>query len=187
MVAIQEDAVAPGSRRLTDAVGAYLYKLMAYKDEYEVARLMLNDAALAEADELVAEGGELSWRLHPPMLRALGLENKIGIGQWATPLVARLAKAKRLRNTVADPFRWAEVRVVERELPDEYISSIESVVGQLGLVDDPVTRADGYERAIEIAQLPDLVRGYEDIKLRNVARYRQAMADALSDFRRAVT
>ena len=62
----------------------------------------------------------LPGELHPPMLRALGMSSKITIGSWAKPGVSGLAAAKRLRGTVLDPFRWAEVRKVERQLPGEY-------------------------------------------------------------------
>jgi indolepyruvate ferredoxin oxidoreductase len=76
---------------LLDAVAAGLYKLTAYKDEYEVARLMTSPEALAEAREVAGPNGSVAWKLHPPMMRALGLDRKISIGSWATPAVRGLA------------------------------------------------------------------------------------------------
>ncbi len=164
-----EQAVAAGSEVLTRAVAENLFKLVAYKDEYEVARLMLDAEATAPAFDLAGDRGRVAWKLHPPMLRALGMEGKIAIGTWATPGIRTLARAKRIRGTLADPFRWAEVRRVERSLPKEYRTSLRHALRRL--------TADNLEAVVELAELPDLVRGYEDIKLANVERYRAAVAD----------
>ena len=75
----REIAVMGTSGALTEAVAANLYKLWAYKDEYEVARLLLDDEAAREAEAL---GGRVYYRLHPPMLRSLGLKRKIKLGRW---------------------------------------------------------------------------------------------------------
>jgi indolepyruvate ferredoxin oxidoreductase len=137
---------------------------MAYKDEYEVARLMLDDDGLDEALHVAGDTGSISYKLHPPMLRALGLEHKIDIPLSAKPAIELLAKSKRLRGTMLDPFRWAEVRRVERKLVGEYRTAIDAALASL----DVATLG----RAVDIAELPDIVRGYEDIKLANVARFR---------------
>ncbi|MGI9623224.1 MAG: indolepyruvate ferredoxin oxidoreductase family protein [Acidimicrobiales bacterium] len=173
-VRVREQALDPGSEALTRAAAANLFKLTAYKDEYEVARLMLDDEAMAEARTLAGEDGKIVWRLHPPMLRALGLSRKIEVGAWATPGVAALSAAKRLRGTVADPFRWAEVRKVERELAREYTEAMDKVL--------KAVEGDTLGAAVALAELPDMVRGYEDIKLANVARYRAELAKALREF-----
>ncbi len=158
---------------LTAAVAAGLFKLAAYKDEYEVARLMLDQQGLAEASAIAAEtGGSVTYRLHPPMLRALGMDSKIRIGTWAKPAIAALAKGKKLRGTPADPFGRAEVRKVERQLPGEYTDAIDRVLRQLS--------ATNYDQAVAIAELSELVRGYEDIKLANVATFREALATAVT-------
>lgn len=167
-----EQSVAPGSEVLATAVAEHLFKLTAYKDEYEVARLMLDTNATAEATALAAGRGKVAWKLHPPMLRALGMERKLTIGTWATPGIRALAAGKRLRGTVGDPFRWAEVRRVERRLPGEYRKALDRALSNL--------TADNLSAVVELASLPDLVRGYEDIKLRNVERYRSALAEVQS-------
>ena len=173
-VTTAERRVAPSSAALVRAVGANLYKLTAYKDEYEVARLMTDDDGLAAAREVAGPKGKVAWRLHPPMLRALGLDNKISVGAWAEPGVRVLARSKRLRGTALDPFRWPRVRRVERQLPAEYVEAIDRVLDRLSV--------GNVEAAVEIAQLPDLVRGYEHIKLGNVTRYRAALSRSLAAF-----
>ncbi|MDH5238030.1 MAG: hypothetical protein OEW85_10485, partial [Acidimicrobiia bacterium] len=81
---------------------------------------------------------------------------------------------KRLRGTVADPFRWTEVRRVERALPGEYIDAIDRVLLRLD--------ADNLDDAVTLAELPDLVRGYEEIKLDRVRDYRDRLAAASATF-----
>ena len=159
-----EAAAVPGESRLSEAVARHLFKLMAYKDEYEVARLHL-DADIARALAAEFPGGvTLHYNLHPPILRALGVTRKIKLGTWFTPIFGALARMKVLRGTFLDPFGFAEVRRVERELRAEY----------RGLVDKALVglSPESYERAVKLASLPDLIRGYEDIKLRNVQRFR---------------
>ncbi len=108
---------APGP--LTDAYARNLFKLMAYKDEYEVARLSL-DPALDE--QVVAQFGEqarYSYRLHPPVLRALGMKKKITLGSWVRPGFGLLYAGRRLRGTGLDVFGRTEVRRTERALPGD--------------------------------------------------------------------
>jgi indolepyruvate ferredoxin oxidoreductase len=159
-----EQAAVPGETRLSEAVARYLFKLMAYKDEYEVARLHLKaDFATTLAAEF-PEGARVQYQLHPPLLRALGLTRKLKLGTWFDAAFRGLLSMKRLRGTALDPFGRAEVRRVERALPGEYRALIECLLGGL----TPAT----HERAVTAARLPDIVRGYEDIKLRNVEKFR---------------
>ena len=165
-----EQAAAPGETRLSEAVARYLFKLMAYKDEYEVARLHLKaDVARAVAEEFPG-GVRVRYHLHPPFLRALGMTRKIELGTWFDAAFRMLARMKGLRGTALDPFGRASVRRVERALPAEYRALVERALAGL-------SRAT-YERAVTLARLPDLVRGYEDIKLRNVERSRQRFTAA---------
>ena len=154
----------PGDTRLSEAVARHLFKLLAYKDEYEVARLHLKaDLAAGLAAEF-PEGARVQYNLHPPLLRALGLTRKLKFGTWFDSAFRALASMKGLRGTALDPFGRAEVRRVERALPGEYRAMVERTLQGLG----PAT----YERAVTAARLPDLIRGYEDIKLRNVEKFR---------------
>ncbi len=163
IVAAAERSAMPGDTRLSEAVARYLFKLMAYKDEYEVARLCLK-AELTRS--LSAEFGgpvRVQYHLQPPILRALGWRSKIRLGQWFDGVFRLLVRFRRLRGTVFDPFGHAEVRRVERALIGQYRRLVEAVLAGLS--------PDSYERAVNVAQLPDLVRGYEGIKLRSVQRF----------------
>ena len=163
-VAAAERAAAPGRTRLGEAVARYLFKLMAYKDEYEVARLHLT----ADIDRTLAadysDGVTMRYQLQPPLLRALGLRRKIAVGRWFDGVFRLLVGLRRLRGTAFDPFGYAHVRRVERALVGEYRGLVEAQLGNLG----PAT----WERAVRLAELPDLIRGYEDVKLRAVERFR---------------
>lgn len=163
-----EAALGSDDGHLLEAVAANLFKLTAYKDEYEVARLMLDAAANAEARELAGSDKTIAWKLHPPMLRALGMDSKVTIGPWATPMIRALAKGKKLRGSTLDPFGYPEVRKVERELPGEYKDAMYRALAVLS--------EENYKQVIELAELPDIVRGYEDIKMANVKLYRDELA-----------
>jgi len=159
-----EAAAAPGESRLSEAVARYLFKLMAYKDEYEVARLH-RKADIARALDAEFPGGvTLHYNLHPPVLRALGVTRKIKLGTWFDSIFGVLAGMKALRGTWLDPFGFAAVRRVERQLPGEYRALVDRALAGLS--------PDSYERAVKLASLPDLIRGYEEIKLRSVQRFR---------------
>lgn len=160
----------PGSAALTAAVAAGLFKLMAYKDEYEVARLMLDPDGHAPAMAVAEPGDRLAWRLHPPTLRAMGRKDKIAfsVRRWR-PMFSLLAKGKRLRGTPFDPFGRAHVRREERRLPEEYLAALRHAVDGAAAPDDLLD-------AVAIAEAADLVRGYEHIKLANIAKFRDRIA-----------
>ncbi len=131
-VASADQAAGDGSGRLTAAAAAGHFKLMAYKDEYEVARLMSDPEANAAARDLAASvGGTVSWSLHPPLLRALGRTGKIRFSTAWRPVFALLARGKRLRGRWCDPFGRTEVRRTERELPGEYRAALDAALEAL--------------------------------------------------------
>jgi indolepyruvate ferredoxin oxidoreductase len=159
-----EAVAVPGETRFSEGVARYLFKLMAYKDEYEVARLHLtNDLAPALAAEFPG-GVAVQYHLHPPILRALGMKRKLKFGRWFNGVFRLLVALRGLRGGPLDPFGRAEVRRVERALPGEYRALVEKALVSLS----PET----YERAVKLAGLPDVIRGYEEIKLGNVRRFR---------------
>ncbi|KDN24265.1 indolepyruvate ferredoxin oxidoreductase family protein [Amycolatopsis rifamycinica] len=158
-----------GPTEITEAVAKHLYKLMAYKDEYEVARLSLDPAFTDGIEDRFGAGTRYAYRLHPPVLRALGMRRKISLGPWFRPAFRLLHALRRLRGTPFDPFRRAEVRRVERELIEDYRRVVLEAL-----------RAGDTGRARALAELPDVIRGYEDVKLANVARYRQRQAEVLT-------
>jgi indolepyruvate ferredoxin oxidoreductase len=168
----REQEVVPGSTRFTREVAVSLHKLMAYKDEYEVARLLVASGATDEATEMAAAGGRIRWHLHPPLLRSLGLHHKIAFPASTAPMFRVLARGKRLRGTLLDPFRWAEVRRVERRLPEEFLVAVHRITDDLS--------AEHLDHAVEVAMLPQDIRGYEHLKLERVQRFRASLS-ALMD------
>ena len=159
-----EIANVPGSTELTESVARYLHKLMAYKDEYEVARLSLVPELRQQINEQFGSGAKIAYRLHPPILRALGMRSKISLGPWIRPVFAVLYAARRLRGTPLNVFGYGQVRRTERALIDEYRRSLETLL--------PYLSPHNHAHAVTIAKLPDIVRGYEKVKMANVSAYR---------------
>jgi indolepyruvate ferredoxin oxidoreductase len=159
---------APGRSELVEAVARNLFKLMAAKDEYEVARLHLDAVERARLRDELGPRAKVAFMLHPPLLRALGLRRKLRLGAWFVPVLRLLRRMRRLRGTALDPFGKTRLRRIERALPGEYEQLVGDALSTLG----PATHA----RAVELAELPDLIRGYEAIKLRNVERFRERAA-----------
>lgn len=168
-VSRREQDRVPGAGALAESVARHLFKLMAYKDEYEVARLALDPQVAADLRRELGPGSRASWNLHPPVLRALGVQRKLRLGPWFAPAFHVLRGMRRLRGTRLDPFGRAHVRVVERQLVEEYVKVVHELVADLA--------PDTHGRAVEIAGLPDMVRGYEDVKLTSVRAYRQRLAE----------
>jgi indolepyruvate ferredoxin oxidoreductase len=107
----------------------------------------------------------ITWRLHPPLLRALGLKKKLALGEWFAPAFRVLRAMRPLRGSALDVFGYAELRRVERALIGEYRGLVEAALGGL--------TPESHDRAVELAGLPDEIRGYEDIKLESIARFRE--------------
>lgn len=149
------------------AVAANAYKLMAYKDEYEVARLYSEPAFREMLAAQFAASRRISLWLAPPLLSrrdpATGRPKKRRFGPWVLPLLGALARAKRLRGTFVDPFGRTAERRAERALRDQYVADIEALAEGLD--------AAGLERAIALAELPDMVRGYGPVKEEAMAAY----------------
>jgi indolepyruvate ferredoxin oxidoreductase len=162
--AAQAETQAEGSGELADAVASAFYHVLAYKDEYEVARLHLLpefDRALAEA---VPDGHGVRYRLHPPLLRALGMRKKIAFpAPVIRPAFRALRAMRHVRGTPADVFGYTAIRRTERRLADEYEAEVRAVLAGLS--------ADNRAAAVELARLPLAIRGYERIKLAAVERY----------------
>lgn len=155
------------SRAFSEAVAEGMHKFIAYKDEYEVARLLTDPSLVAAATAEVPGGGKLTYRLHPPTLRALGM-GKVGFGPATHGVLRLVGRARRLRGTPLDVFGYARVRRIERTLRDHY----EAMIGELGRSLDE----ENYEVAVKAAAAADIVRGYESVKLRNVSRYIETLA-----------
>ncbi|WRL62283.1 DUF6537 domain-containing protein [Blastococcus brunescens] len=175
-VAAREAAVDPGSHRLTEAVTRYLYKLMAFKDEYEVARLYLKPD-FAEHVAATFEGDvKLVHNLQPPLARRF-FPHKLRVPETvAGPTFRALRAARRLRGSAADPFRLLESRREERALIEWYRELLQETTQQL--------RPSTMDTAVAIAELPDMIRGYEDVKRANAARALQRAEELQEGLRR---
>ncbi len=148
---------ADGTPRVTHEVIRNLHRLMAYKDEYEVARLHLEAAMQQRAEAAFTGRVRIHYHLHPPLLRALGLRRKLRLGRWIEPALWALARMRRLRGTALDPFGRAEVRRLERQLVDWYAGVVDRALEQL--------RPENHAQVVEVAALPARIRGYERVKV----------------------
>jgi indolepyruvate ferredoxin oxidoreductase len=148
----------------SEQVARGLYKFTAYKDEYEVARRLIDPAFLDDLADQLPEGANLTYRLHPPVLRAMGRKKKIGLGPRSHLALRVLAEGKRLRGTKFDPFGYAHVRRVERALLAHYTEMVTALAAELDV-------------AVKVAALTDIVRGYEEIKLANVELYQNGLRE----------
>jgi indolepyruvate ferredoxin oxidoreductase len=154
----------------TMAVAQQLYRVMAYKDEYEVARLLCGGGDRLEW-ALGSEIESRTWNLHPPMLRSMGMKSKLAFRPWTRPALAGLAVLRRVRGTPLDPFGRATVRREERQLIADYVALVDQQL--LRLSDDPAS-------ATTIVGMVERVRGYEDVKMRNLAAYRTELTEAMA-------
>ncbi|WP_414450535.1 indolepyruvate ferredoxin oxidoreductase family protein [Burkholderia sp. 22PA0099] len=161
------DGSASGQEPLTEAVARNLYKLMAYKDEYEVARLQSDPAFLARLAAQFDGAMTLRYHLAPPILAkrdAHGHLVKRTFGPWMLSAFRLLAKCKGLRGTAFDPFGRTEERRTERALIGEYVTLIDVVLAKL--------TAERLPLALDLANLPDGIRGYGHVKEHNLAAVR---------------
>ena len=170
-----ESQVRPGSESLSAEVAFSLHKLMAYKDEYEVARLLSDPAFDREVSEMFKSPRKLAYHLHPPLLRRLGFRRKMAFGPWVRPVLRLLARGRLLRGTALDPFGWMASRREERDLISWY----------RGLVHDLLEHLDASNLgdAAEIAAAPREIRGYEEIKRQSVERTKAWVYERLASMR----
>lgn len=159
---------------LTRAVVVNLYKLMAYKDEYEVARLATRPEGEERVRALFDGPVSLSHLLHPPTLRTF-FPKKVGLGPWFRPVFGVLKRLKGLRGSALDPFGRTPCRQLERALIAWYRWLVGEVLAQV----DEAT----YTMAVKLAQLPDRIRGYEQVKMQSAAQVQQEAADLLAQLK----
>ncbi len=156
-----ETALGLGGSDLTRAVADNLFKLMAYKDEYEVARLLTDPDHRARLRQQFGPKAKISFKLAPPLLSRTdpktGRPEKKTFGPWIYPLLRGLARLKPLRGHWFDPFGWTEERRLERRLIDDYERTIGEILSNLS--------DQRLEAAVEIASLPASIRGFGPVKL----------------------
>jgi indolepyruvate ferredoxin oxidoreductase len=171
------DSVKPGSLPLTQAVARYLFKLMAYKDEYEVARLHTDAAFLAKIGAQFEGDFKLHYQLAPPLLaerNAAGELLKRAYGPWIRGAFRLLAPLKVLRGSALDVFGYSEERRHERALASEYRTAIEAMLPKLS--------AANRDAALAFARLPEQIRGFGHVKARHLAAARQQWTVLLEQF-----
>jgi indolepyruvate ferredoxin oxidoreductase len=162
---------------LTRTFAQALLKLMAYKDEYEVARLY-TDGAFRQSLQQQFEGDvRLEFYMAPPAIskpREGQAPRKVRLGPWMMPALKVLAHGKRLRGTAFDFFGKTEERKMERALIEDYLARIDALL--------PSLSAEKLKAAVELAALPLTMRGYGHVKLANVALARVREAELLHRF-----
>ena len=174
-----EKANAAGMSGLSEAVARGYHKLLAYKDEYEVARLYADPAFEASLKDAFDGDLKLEFHLAPPLLarkdKATGHPRKMHFGRWMLPVFRLLAKGKRFRGTSWDIFGKTEERKLERQMITDYEQLLDEIAKHLS----PAT----HEVAVELAALPQKVRGFGHVKLANYKATRARERDLLEQLR----
>ena len=174
-----EAAALPGSTALSEAVARALFKLMAYKDEYEVARLYTDGRFEQAISETFAAGGRVKFHLAPPLLAerdpVSGHLKKKEYGSWIMPLFRILARLKGLRGTRLDPFGYGAERKMERRLIAEYVAQLEEIAAGLN--------ATNHGAAVQLASLPMRMRGFGHVKEENIRAAKACEGDLIATFR----
>ena len=160
----QESKLAPGESSLTRAVAKYAFKLMAYKDEYEVARLHADPNFRSKIRKTFNGNYKLTFHLAPPIFPIKdsnsGLPKKITFGPWILPIFKVLAMMKFIRGSAFDIFGYSAERRMERNLIDEYFKTVRTVANNLN--------HENHTVAVQIAEIPEKIRGFGHIKDRHI-------------------
>lgn len=163
---------------LTPLAVKYLYKLMAYKDEYEIARLYSEEAFRQKLGSQFEGRYEIKFHLAPPLLsrkdKVTGLPRKMTFGSWMLPVFKVLSKFKRLRGTGIDPFGYTHERRTERQLIDDYQKLLTTVMGAV--------TENNLKTAIDLLSLPEQIRGYGYVKERNLNGVRSRWDSLYAEF-----
>ena len=167
-----------GLTGLSEAVARYYFKLLAYKDEYEVARLYADPAFMQKIKSQFEGDYKLHFHLAPPLLAkrdpGTGELRKAEYGTWVFTAFKLMAKLRGLRGTGFDVFGYTQERRRERQLIGEYEATIDELVGKLS--------SDNHALAVKIASIPEEIRGYGHVKERNLGIAKAKRADLLAAF-----
>ncbi len=176
-----EAARVPGRDDLARAIARSYFKLLAYKDEYEVARLFADGRFLREIETRFEGDYRLRFHLAPPLFARTDPETgrpiKKSYGPWMMGVFRLLARLKGLRGTVLDPFARTDERRAERRLIADYEMAVEEVLAALD--------EDNHALAVEIAALPERIRGFGPVKARAIEAAKAREAALLAVFRDA--
>jgi indolepyruvate ferredoxin oxidoreductase len=170
-----EEKQSQNSSLLTQNVAKYLFKLMAVKDEYEVARLSLKPELEAAIQSEFGSSAKVNFMLHPPIMKKLenipllnklpGVKSKLSLGKWFKVFFVLLKNLKFLRGTKLDFMAWfsADVRKADTEVLAHYKTVITENL--------PSIKNGGYDKMIKFSALPDVIRGYEEVRLETLNTY----------------
>jgi indolepyruvate ferredoxin oxidoreductase len=175
---VREVEAPLGKTALTEAVARYLFKLMAYKDEYEVARLHTDPAFRAQIAEQFEGDYRLQLHLAPPLFAKTNDKGELikqTYGPWMLKAMSVLARFKGLRGTALDVFGRTEERRTERELIVQYRADIEGLLAGLN--------ADSHALVLEVARLPEQIRGFGHVKARHLAAVQTRREQLLAQWR----
>ena len=175
-----EQQKTPGFTSLAAAVARYAFKLMAYKDEYEVARLYTSGGFEQRIRDTFDGDYKLHFHLAPPLLAkkdAEGHLRKAEYGPWVFKAFRLLAKLKGLRGTAFDVFGYTTERRMERRLVEDYFRQVGELVARLD--------GDNHALAVDIASVPEHIRGYGHVKERHLADALKRQDDLLAAWRNA--
>ena len=174
---VQQAESKLGKTVLTETVARYLFKLMAYKDEYEVARLHTDTAFLKRVNGMFEGDFKLNYHLAPPLIAETNDKGEL-VKQKFGPLMLTgfkvLARLKFLRGTALDVFGRSEERRTERALIGEYQSSLNVILAQL--------TADNHGLAVDVARIPELIKGFGHVKDRNLKAARLQWTALMAKF-----
>jgi len=179
---VQQAEAALGKTALAETVARHLFKLMAYKDEYEVARLHSDPAFLAKVNGMFEGDFTLNYHLAPPLTAKKNAKGELVKKKYGPSMLTAfrlLARLKGLRGTALDVFGRTEERRTERALIGEYRAAVEEVLAGL--------TPGSHALALEIAALPEQIRGYGHVKERNLAAVRTRWADLMARWRQGGT
>jgi indolepyruvate ferredoxin oxidoreductase len=173
-----EGSKTRGLTGLSEAVARYAFKLMAYKDEYEVARLY-SESGFADKIKSQFEGDyKLHFHLAPPLLSKRNEKGELiksEYGPWVFGAFKLLAKLRGLRGTALDIFGYTEERRTERRLIEDYERTVGELLGRL--------TPESHALAVEIASIPEEIRGYGHVKTKNLTAAKEKEAKLLAQYR----
>jgi indolepyruvate ferredoxin oxidoreductase len=159
-IAAAEHRLRPGSTALQEAVARHYFAVLAYKDEYEVARLHTETDFADNVRRGFGSDVRMSFNFSPPLFAKLdpstGRPKKYEFGPWIVPVLRLLARLRRVRGTWLDPFARTADRRLDRAVLERYEAALERIVAELDAV--------RFDLAVELACLPDQVRGYGPVK-----------------------
>ena len=181
-----DETAGAKSLALTQAVARYLFKLMAYKDEYEVARLHTDGAFHARINAMFEGDFKLNYHLAPPLLakkNERGEPQKQKFGPGILTAFKVLARLKGLRGTALDIFGKTPERREERALITEYRASMDEILAVLASARPAEHDATRYQLAVGIARIPEQIKGFGHVKARNLTLARQNWSGQLAQFR----